>query len=274
MGKARVFTILSKNESNTKMHDYLKKIIANKQKEISQIDLASYAKINTRSPRKSFKETLLRNSPAIIAEIKRRSPSKGDLASIADVSALALQYAQGGAAAISVLTDAEFGGSLKDLQQVATVLQASETAVLRKDFVLESIQIEEAILTGADAILLIVAILKEKTVELLRTANQLGIETIVEVHNLEELKYALSIDAQIIGVNNRNLTSFTVDPNIALQLKSHIPQEVLAIAESGIQTPDEAKIYIDAGYHALLIGESLVTHANPKQFLQQMRAAL
>jgi indole-3-glycerol phosphate synthase len=255
------------------MHDYLKQIIEHKKTEVANTNLSKYGKIENLRSTKSFKTALLQSSPAIIAEIKRKSPAKGNLATIADPTALAKKYIAGGATAISVLTDSyAFNGSITDLQQISTALCNTAIVVLRKDFIIDPIQIDETILAGANAILLIVTILQEKTASLLKTAKNRGIDAIVEVHDRDELEYALAIGAEIIGINNRNLTTFAVNSNNAIQLKPFIPDHIVSIAESGIYSPDDAKRYIEAGYHALLIGEALVKAENPQHFIRQIRA--
>lgn len=222
---------------------------------------------------KSFKKALLNSYPAVIAEIKRKSPSKGDLAEIRDPVSLAQAYMTGGAAAISVLTNAEgFKGSLQDLQAVSAALQNTPVPILRKDFILEASQVEESLAYGANVILLIVSVLKEKTHDLLKLARSIGLEVLVEVHTREELIYALSIDADIIGVNNRNLQTFEINPEQAIELKPHIPASVLSIAESGIRSVSDAQKYLSVGYQGLLIGEALVKSKNPAQLIRDIRA--
>lgn len=255
------------------MHDYLKKILENKQREVAHTDLSIYKTVEQPYSTKSFKMALLNSSPAVIAEIKRQSPAKGKLADIIDPIALAKKYVRGGAAAISVLTDRyAFNGSMTDLQQIAEHLRDTSVAILRKDFIIDAIQLDEARLAGANAILLIVTVLKEKTASLLKAAKERGLDAVVEVHHRDELEYALTIGADIIGVNNRNLTTFEIDPTQAIQLKPFIPDHIVSIAESGIQSVHDAQRYTNAGYHAVLIGEALVRSENPEQFIQQIRA--
>jgi indole-3-glycerol phosphate synthase len=251
------------------MHDYLKKIIGNKQREIAELPPIS---VTPHAGIKSFKSALLNTQPAVIAEIKRKSPSKGELSTITDPVKLANQYAHGGATAISVLTDTyAFNGCIEDLRQVATALQNTPVVVLQKDFILEPIQMDYAINAGANAILLIVSVLKDKTQRLLQAAKLRQLDVLVEVHDLAELDYAISIGADIIGVNNRDLTTFEINPDNALQLKPRIPAHIVTVAESGINSVSAAKRYIDAGYQALLIGEALVKAENPASLIQQIR---
>ncbi|AAO90665.1 indole-3-glycerol phosphate synthase TrpC [Coxiella burnetii] len=254
------------------MHDYLKAILKNKKQEIAHLKANFSSDAFSLSTKKSFKRIISSTPTTIIAEIKRRSPSKGHLAEIADPVALAKQYVQGGAAGVSVLTDKlAFDGSIRDLQQVSLELRDRPVAVLRKDFILDPLQIEEAAVAGADAILLIVAILKDATKILLQKAHECGLEALVEVHNRQELDQAIEIGAEIIGVNNRNLTTFSVDPNNALKLKPYIPDHIISVAESGIHTVSDAKRYISAGYNAVLVGEALVKSENPQQFISAIK---
>ena len=266
------------------MHNYLKEIIFHKQKEVEllkeKIDSHPHDPINqillgysSLSIRKSLSFAILKHQIAIIAEIKRRSPSKNRLAEIKDPILLAEQYLQGGAAAISILTDNfGFGGCLDDLTQVANYLKTTEVVILRKDFILDEVQIAESIHAGADAVLLIVSVLQEKTRELLNACKRMNIEALVEVHTAEELKFALEINAKLIGINNRNLTTFEVDLNCCRELIQLIPNHVIKIAESGIDKPETAKELANLGFNGLLIGESLVKSHNPREFLDQINS--
>jgi indole-3-glycerol phosphate synthase len=223
---------------------------------------------------KNFQLALSYAPKAIIAEVKRKSPSKGVLADIKDPCALANIYCENGANAISVLTDKNyFGGSLNDLYSIALALKQQPQAILRKDFIIDPIQIAEAVLAGADAVLCIVAILQDKTRLFLEYAKCLGISVLVEVHDRKELDIAIEAGAEIIGVNNRDLKTLEVDVQRAFQLLPHIPDSVIKVAESGISTPDLAQAYFSAGYQALLIGEALVKASHPGNFLQRCRYA-
>lgn len=201
--------------------------------------------------RKSLKEALQKRS--VIAEIKRASPSKGKIGDIPDVGARAQDYARSGAAAISVLTSERFDGSLEDLRRVDVSIP-----VLRKDFITN---FEELKKTDADAVLLIVSFLKERTKEMLQEASRLGLEAIVEVHSEEELKVALDAGAEIIGVNQRNLQDFTMHPEV-YELVHQIPDHITKIAESGVQSVADADRMFEMGYDAILVGEALTR--NPK----------
>lgn len=200
--------------------------------------------------RKSLKEAILKKPGALIAEIKKASPSRGTIAEIPDVSKRALLYQSFGAAAISVLTSERFEGNLSDLRSVADVVSVP---VLRKDFIATSKQLAE---TDADAVLLIVAFLGKKTREMLAEAHQLGLEAIVEVHSAAELQIALEAGAEIIGINQRDLNDFTMHPEVH-SLVAQIPKHIVKIAESGVRSASDAKRMFQMGYDAILVGEAL-----------------
>ncbi|HAB99233.1 MAG TPA: anthranilate phosphoribosyltransferase [Parachlamydiales bacterium] len=203
-----------------------------------------------RKLKRSLKEAIKRSSGALIAEIKRASPSKGKIGDIPDPAQRALFYESNGARAISVLTSDRFEGSLVDLDVVKNVVSIP---VLRKDFVTNFDQLLES---DADAVLLIVANLGERTKEMLDFAKKLGLEAIVEVHNREELDIALSSGAEMIGVNQRNLKDFTMHPEV-YGLISEIPSHIVKIAESGVRNSSDAQRLFDLGYDAILVGEAL-----------------
>ncbi len=209
--------------------------------------------------------------PAVIAEIKRRSPSKGDLAPNLDPATLARAYASAGASGLSVLTDAHyFGGSPEDL--VAARAAAPDLPILRKDFTVDGRDVADARAMGADAVLLIVAAIPPGDLSRLRgLADGLGLAAVVEVHEEEEIAAALKAGATIIGVNQRDLRTFEVDPTLAARLAVLIPDGVMRIAESGIHTPDQVDALANAGYDAILVGERLVTAADPAAALRTLR---
>ena len=209
---------------------------------------------------------------AIIAEVKRSSPSKGRLANISDPALLAAEYAAGGAALVSVLTEArQFGGSLQDLVAVRAKI---ETPILRKDFLVTPYQIWESRVYGADVVLLIVAALNQVTlVELLQSAESLGMQALVEAHTAEEVDRALGAGAKIIGINSRNLKTLEVDRGVFPRLVARIPDEIIKVAESGVSGPAEVGEYVKDGADAVLVGEALVTSANPRQLLAELIAA-
>ena len=224
----------------------------------------------------SYKNALRTPELAVIAEIKRQSPSKGLIAPIRDPILLAKRYCAGGANALSILTDTHFfGGSLDDLSQTAAALQNQNTPlpILRKDFVIDTVQIAEAAAAGASAVLCIVAVLGRQLPTFLNFARSINMDVLVEVHDTDELHIALESGAEIIGINNRDLRTFTVNTDRSLQLVSHIPAEVIKVAESGITAPALARQYAQAGFDAVLIGEALVTSTEPEQFIRACKHA-
>ncbi|TWP33571.1 indole-3-glycerol phosphate synthase TrpC [Leekyejoonella antrihumi] len=205
----------------------------------------------------------------VIAEVKRRSPSKGDLAAIADPAALAADYAAGGATAISVLTEARrFGGSLADLDAVR---ERVRIPVLRKDFMIGEYQITEARAHGADIILLIVAALDDVLLkDLYQQASQLGMTALIEVHNEAEIDRAAAIDAQVMGVNARNLKTLEVDRGTFARLAPRVPPGCVRVAESGVRGPADVAEYAACGADAVLVGEALVTGGTPAQAVGEL----
>ncbi|MDD2857933.1 MAG: indole-3-glycerol phosphate synthase TrpC [Candidatus Nanopelagicales bacterium] len=199
----------------------------------------------------------------LIAEVKRSSPSKGALADIPDPALLAASYAAGGAAAISVLTERRrFGGSLADLDAVRA---AVAVPVLRKDFMVEEYQFWEARAHGADIVLLIVAALDQPMLlDFLALAAELGMTALVEVHDEAEIERALAAQATVIGVNARNLKTLEVDRDVFARVAPLIPESCVRIAESGVRSPDDVIAYGRAGADAVLVGEALVTGADPQ----------
>ena len=205
----------------------------------------------------------------VIAEIKRRSPSAGPLAPELDPASQARAYVAGGAAAISVLTEPDFfAGSLDDL---AVVRRVVAVPLLRKDFTLDPRQIWEARLAGADAVLLIVAAVGNRLGELLASAAEAGVAALVEVHADEEVALAIGAGAAIVGVNNRDLTTFQTDLGVAERAAPLLPEEVVTVAESGVSDPAAAQRMAAAGYDAILVGEALVRSAEPAQLLASLR---
>jgi indole-3-glycerol phosphate synthase len=207
----------------------------------------------------------------IIAEIKRASPSRGPLAEIPDPAALAVSYQNGGASAISVLTDARnFGGSLADLELVRA---AVSLPVLRKDFISQPYQVLEARAAGADLVLLIVAALDQSTLgELYTLTTQYGMNALLETHSAEEIDRALQIGAGIVGVNARNLNTFELDQELFARLADHIPSGVIRVAESAVKSAEDVAHYRRAGADVVLVGEALVT-GDPVQTLTEFLAA-
>jgi indole-3-glycerol phosphate synthase len=216
-----------------------------------------------------FKKILHRRFPAVIAEIKKASPSAGVIRRDFDPLAIAREYEQSGAAALSVLTEVQhFQGGLETLAQLRW---SSQLPLLRKDFIIDPYQVLEARHVGADAVLLIAALLDTDALKDLRTeAERLGMEALVEVHNEAELKKALDSGATLIGVNNRDLRTFEVSLEVSMALASMLPKGVLAVAESGIRTVEDIKRLSEAGYRALLVGESLMRAASPGDALSKL----
>ena len=260
---------------------YLKEIILRKQKEVENLialtqgnpdHILNQILKQTQTPNKRFAKALQRadGQLAIIAEIKRASPSIGEISPHLDPVKLALSYVQGEASALSVLTDFEgFGGSLKDLQDITSKIP--HIPILRKDFIFHPLQMAEAVLVGASAILLIVSVVGNHLKSLIREATRLGLETLVEVHNLEELEIAIAANCPIIGINHRNLSTFKVDLSLSKILRPLIPSSIITVAESGIHTSSLAVEMQELGYNAVLIGEALVRSKDPITFISQIK---
>jgi indole-3-glycerol phosphate synthase len=221
-------------------------------------------------PARAFRAALAGPGLSVIAEVKRRSPSKGDLAPGLDPAALAGAYEAGGAACLSVLTDAEFfGGSPSDL---AVARDACSLPVLRKDFTVDERDVYDARAMGADAVLLIVAALDDaELARFLACARDVGLAALVEVHDDGELHRALAAGADLVGVNQRDLRTFEVDHGRAARLAAHIPAGVVKVAESGVRNAADAARLAAAGYDAVLVGESLVTAPDPRAALEALR---
>jgi len=221
--------------------------------------------------RRDFGAALAVEGLQVIAEIKRCSPSRGDLNTELDPVAQALRYEAGGAAAISVLTEPDyFRGSLEDLEAVRSSVSIP---VLRKDFIIDRRQVEESRAAGADALLLIVAGLDEPTlVDLLAECESVGIEALVEAHNESEAAVAAAAGARILGVNNRDLATFHTDLAVAERVAGTLPEDRVLVAESGVSNVDGASRMALAGYDAILVGEALVTSPDPAELIRRLRA--
>lgn len=221
-------------------------------------------------PARGFASSI-RESPhlAVIAEIKRKSPSKGDLNASLDPASLALQYQRGGASCLSVLTDTNhFGGSTSDLQTARAVCSVP---VIRKDFTVDARDICDARIMGADCVLLIAAILSAAEMSsYLELCREVDIDALVEVHDEAELELALSAGATMVGVNQRDLVTFAVDQARAVRMAPLIPNNVVKVAESGVRGRDDALALRAAGYDAILVGEHLVTSSNPEAALTEL----
>ncbi|MGH3068796.1 MAG: indole-3-glycerol phosphate synthase TrpC [Streptosporangiaceae bacterium] len=244
--------------------------LAARQREVTLDQLKDMAR-RAPSPKDAM-AVLRREDVAVIAEVKRASPSKGAMAAIADPAALAMDYEAGGASVISVLTERRrFAGSIADL---AAVRAAVQVPVLRKDFVVSSYQLWEARAHGADMVLLIVAALEQNAlVSLVERAVSIGLIPLVEVHADEELDRALEAGAKIIGVNARDLATLEVDRTVFTRLAPQIPDGVLKIAESGIRGPHDLLAYAASGADAVLVGESLVTGKDPRSAVADLVTA-
>jgi indole-3-glycerol phosphate synthase len=241
-------------------------------KEIVPIDemrrLASVARSSARTH--ALLDALRRDGVNVIAEFKRRSPSKGMIRPDADVSEIARSYEAGGAVAMSVLTEEDyFAGSLDDLR---TVKATVDLPVLRKDFLFEEYQVYEAAAAGADAILLIVAAIDDETVSRLRrlAEDELRIDALVEVHTADEMKRAVACGATIIGVNNRDLRTFEVSLETSIALAAHAPPEAVLISESGLHSSNDLQRLREAGYRGFLIGEALMRASKPDEALRSL----
>jgi len=247
----------------------LDKIVSHTRRQLEAINLQTRCAMaefdlgaapSVRSLRQSLSE---KNSVSIIAEIKRRSPSRGALTENLSVAHTAAAYERGGARAISVLTEQEFfHGSVADLQQANS---STRLPVLRKDFIIDEFQVRQSRRIGADAILLIAAILDPKELSHLHTlAREIGLEVLVEVHSAEEIEMALTADPEIIGINNRNLHTFTVDLQTTEILRPLIPDGIVCVSESGVRARKDIDRLAACGVDAALVGEALVTAADPE----------
>ena len=254
--------------------DILARIVEHKRAELAR-DLPQRAELErraaTRTDHRDFHRALIAHPPSVIGEIKKASPSKGVFTDRFDPASNARMYASGGAAALSVLTDREFfHGSLSDLE---TARAAVSVPVLRKDFTLDEFHVIEAAAHGADAILLIVALLEERVLRDLRElAARYRMAALVEVHDEFELETALASGAEIVGVNNRNLHTFDVNLETSLQLATKIPAHVVKVSESGIHSRADVVRLAGAGYQAFLVGEHLMKSADPSAALRELRS--
>ena len=254
----------------------LKEILASVRERVQQArrsaDLGELRQQAARHQPRGFRAALARAAepgPAIIAELKKASPSKGVIRSNFPVAQLARELEAAGAAALSVLTEEKyFQGSLSNLSEASA---ATRLPCLRKDFILDEFQLLEARAQGADAVLLIVAALEEnESRHLTAVARELQLDVLCEVHDESELKQALAAGCDVIGVNSRNLRTFKTDPQVLFRLAPKLPSGVLRVAESGLSSGDELRRLSDAGYQAFLIGESLMRAEAPGEALRQI----
>lgn len=245
------------------MQDILKEIIAHKQQEIEQL----YAK------KASIREALLQSETGIIAEFKRRSPSKGWIKENGRADTIPLSYQQNGAAALSILTDEHYFGGSDDF-----IRQARHSGVtlpiLYKNFIINEAQLYAAALCGASAVLLIAACLsKQECSVLLHKAHELGLEVLLEMHSEQELEYA-ELNPDLCGINNRNLGSFVTDVENSFRLAELLPKDAVKVSESGISNPNTVKALRSAGFRGFLIGESFMKTADPGQALNEFISQL
>jgi indole-3-glycerol phosphate synthase len=254
--------------------DILARIVDTKRAELAQL-ATQRSELERRAaervPARDFRAALLANPPAVISEIKKASPSKGVLSPNFDPPTIARMYASGGAACLSVLTDHDyFQGSFADLEAARA---AVTLPVIRKDFTIDDLHVIEAAAHGADAILLIAAILTEGEMRRFRElANSLQMTALVEVHNDRELEAAVGSGADVIGVNNRNLHTFEVSLDTSIELAKRIPAGVVRVAESGIHSQADVARLRAAGFDAFLVGEHLMKSADPAAALRALRS--
>jgi indole-3-glycerol phosphate synthase len=247
-------------------------ILEKKNREVAElnrsIDFAGFD-LSQFPPTRDFRSALIAGPRAIIAEVKRKSPSRGVLREDFDPIMMASIYEKNGAAAVSVLTDREFfGGSDADL---VGIRREVGLPLLRKDFIIDASQIFESRMLGADAILLIARILGEGSLKsFLKTAGSLGLSALVEVHDRADVEKALAADAEIIGINNRDLATFSTDIRTTLDLLEVIPRGKIVVSESGINSKDDIELLASAGVRAFLIGEALVKEADPAAKLREL----
>jgi indole-3-glycerol phosphate synthase len=244
--------------------------VRERKRELPQAELEN--QLSARGEDRPFQEALTRPGLSLIAEFKRRSPSKGDIAPGADVGAQVAAYERGGAAALSVLTDApHFGGSLEDLRAART---AASLPIIRKDFIVDPYQLYEAAVNGADAVLLIVRAMNDRELRsLYEEARALDLDCLVEVHDAEELERALEVDAEVIGINNRDLDEQRVDIQKTFELMPDVPAGKTVVAESGISGREELMELDRVGVDAVLIGGALMTAPDPELKTRELTGA-
>ena len=255
------------------MKDILSEIIANKrfevdfQKQAISIEQLQEGVANCDYRPRSMKQALVSSPSGIIAEFKRRSPSKGWIFETARPEKVVPEYAAAGASALSVLTDEKFfGGNLKDLRTARSLV---DIPILRKDFIIDEYQLYQARIVGADAVLLIAAALeKEQCHSLAEKAHELGLEVLLEVHTAEELSYIYK-GIDMVGINNRNLGTFHTDVENSFRLAEYLPEEAVWVSESGISDPATVRRLRNAGFRGFLIGETFMKTGRPGEALQQ-----
>ena len=259
------------------MKDILSEIIANKRFEVDlqkqAISIEQLQEGISEAPAiRSMKQALASSKSGVIAEFKRRSPSKGWIKQDARPEEIVLSYATAGASALSILTDEKFfGGSLKDIRIARPLV---EIPILRKDFIIDEYQLYQAKIVGADAVLLIAAALEqERCNELTEKAHSLGLEVLLEIHSPEELSY-INEKIDMVGINNRNLGTFFTDVENSFRLAGQLPQDAVLVSESGISDPEIVKRLRSAGFRGFLIGETFMKTERPGETLQNFLQAI
>lgn len=259
------------------MNDILSEIIANKRFEVDlQKQAISIGQLREGiegiPPSRSMKRALASSDSGIIAEFKRRSPSKGWIKQEACPEEIVPSYVEAGASALSILTDEKFfGGSLKDIRTARPLVNIP---ILRKDFIIDEYQLYQAKIVGADAVLLIAAALEqEKCLELAEKAHKLGLEVLLEIHSAEELPY-INKDIDMIGINNRNLGTFFTDVENSFRLAGQLPKDAVLVSESGISDPEVVKRLRAAGFKGFLIGETFMKTPQPGETLKNFLQAI
>ena len=253
------------------MISFLQNILSQKRSELSRLRERAGNFQKRSSPRRPFVKSLDKLPKlSIVAEIKKASPSKGVICKEFDPVAIALKYEQGGANALSVLTDEKFFKG--HIEHYIAVREKVKLPVLRKDFIVDPLQVEESAHINADAILLIAEALDAPQIsDLYQAALELDIEPLVELHSADQLDKVMRLGPKVIGINNRDLYTFKVDLGVTLELIKHIPEEVAVIAESGISGRADAALLRDAGAVALLVGESLMRSKNAEGLIKELQ---
>jgi indole-3-glycerol phosphate synthase len=255
------------------MSDILKTIVEQKRIEVAELRVRGLQCRSRTQPRRPFSAALRRlPAMALIAEVKKASPSRGILRPDFDPVAIAQAYEQAGADALSVLTDRQF---FQGSNEFLLLIRADTgIPVLRKEFIIDPLQVEESAGLNADAMLLIAAILSDAQLkDLFMAARELDIEPLIEVHSRAELDRALTLSPEMVGINNRDLKTFKTDMAMTLELIKFIPPGIIVISESGIVSGDHTRRLLDAGVSAVLAGESLVTLADPRPRIEELRHA-
>lgn len=268
------------NSTNFQEPSILERIVAQRRKDVEELKLilpqkALEKRLREAPPTINFRKRLDEGHTSVIAEIKRASPSKGDIAVAIDAAQQASLYAKGGAAGISVLTEPKwFKGNLTDLQAARQIVEGhtpERPGILRKDFIVDEYQIIESRNAGADAILLIVACLGiDELTKFLEITHELNMEALVEVNSAQEMEIAKKVNALLIGINNRNLDTFEVDLNTTQKLAKNAPQQALLAALSGISSREDVERFENAGAKSVLVGEALMLATNPSEVIADL----